>query len=245
MDSQNERKPIRGWFITGTDYGVGKTVVAGAIAWLLREAGRRVGVFKPIAIACRRDVRLGLVSGEAEFLAHCADSRDDLATINPVRYLQELDPFVAGQRLRQSIDFEVIRQSYARIAANSDAVVVEGVGGLLTPLDRKTCVADLAAEFGLPLIAVARAGLGTVNHVMLTIEAARSRGLAVDAVVLNHYESMQPTLAEELNPEAIAQLARVPMPIVVPFDEHVDPARGVMPGAILFPLRSFIRRSIS
>jgi dethiobiotin synthetase len=245
MGTPDEPRSFRGWFITGTDYGVGKTVVAGAIAWLLREAGKRVGVFKPVATACRHDIRLGLVSGDAEFLAHCADSPDNLATINPVRYSQELDPMAAAERSRQPIDFEAIRQSYAWIGSHSDVMIVEGVGGLLTPLDRRTGVAELAVEFGLPLIVVARAGLGTVNHVMLTIEAARSRGFAVDAVVLNHYESMQPTLAEELNPETIARLCRVPMPIVVPFDEHVAPARGVMPGAILFPLRSFVRRVLA
>lgn len=245
MDGSSLQKPFRGWFITGTDIGVGKTVVGGAIAWLLREAGKRVGVLKPVATACRRDVRLGLVSSDAEFLAHCADSPDNLATINPVRYSQELDPMVAAERSQQPVDFEAIRQSYAWIASHSDVMVVEGVGGLLTPLDRKTAVAELALELALPLIVVARAGLGAVDHVRLTVEAARSRGLTVDAVVLNHYASMLPTLAEELNPEAIARLARVPMPIVVPFDERVDPSRGVMPGSILYPLRSLVRRAVT
>jgi len=241
MAGESAQKPIRGWFGTGTDYGVGKTVIGGALARLLREAGRRAGVFKPVAVACRRDVRLGLVSGDAEFLAHCADSPDDLATINPVRFSQELDPMVAAERLRRPIDFGAIRGSFERIASHSDAMVVEGVGGLLTPLDPGTAVAELAVEFGLPLAVVARAGLGAVGQVMLTVEAARSRGLSVDAVVLNHYESMQPTLAEELNPEAIARLARVPMPIVVPFDEQVNPAKGVLPESILFPLRALVR----
>jgi dethiobiotin synthetase len=186
-----------------------------------------------------------LVSGDAEFLAHCADSPDNLTTINPVRYSQELDPMVAAERSRQPVDYETIRQSYAWIGSHSDVMIVEGVGGLLTPLDRKTAVAELAVEFGLPLIVVARAGLGAISQARLVVEAARSRGLEVAAVVLNHYESMQPTLAEELNPEAIARLAGVPMPIVVPFDERVDPAKGVMPGSILFPLRSLVRRALA
>src|SRR5687767_15999045 len=93
----NEEIRVAGWFVTGTDTGVGKTVIAGALAWLLREQGRRVGVFKPVATGCRRDVRLGLVSEDAEFLAHCAESQHNLETINPVRYAGELAPMVAAE----------------------------------------------------------------------------------------------------------------------------------------------------
>jgi len=241
----NEQATFRGWFVTGTDTGVGKTIIAGALARLLREAGRRVGVFKPVATGCRRDVRLGLVSADAEFLAHCADARHDLATINPVRYSQELAPMVAAERTRRPIEHDAIRDCYRRIRDESHVLIVEGIGGLLVPIDRKMMVADMAVEFGLPLIVVARAGLGTINHTLLTIEAARRRGLHVDAVVLNHYESMLPTLAEETNPEVIARLAKVPMPIVVPYDEQVDPAKGVLTESILFPLRPLVRQALS
>ncbi len=241
MSDTSTKTVLRGWFVTGADYGVGKTVVAGALARLLHDAGRRVGVCKPVAVGCRRDARLGLVSGDAEFLAHCADAPDDLATINPVRYAQELDPAVAAERSRRPLDLAAIRESYARIASHSDALVVEGVGGLLTPLDRDATVADLAAEFALPLILVLRAALGAVGQAMLAAEAARARRLTVDAVVLNHYESMQPTLAEELNPEGIVRYARMPMPIVVPHDGRVNLATGTLTEAVLYPLRRFVQ----
>lgn len=236
---------FRGWFVTGTDTGVGKTIIAGALARLLREAGRRVGVFKPVATGCRRDVRLGLVSGDSEFLAHCAESPDDLATITPVRYRAEVAPMVAAQRKRRPIDFTAIRDAWARITSHSDATIVEGVGGLLVPLDERTLVADLAVEFGLALIVVARAGLGTINHTLLTLEAARARGLRVDAVVLNRYESMQPTLAEETNPDVIARLGRAPVPIVVPNEPRVDPSRGMLTESVLHPLRTLVRSKIT
>lgn len=234
-----------GWFVTGTDTGVGKTIVAGALARLLREAGRRVGVFKPVATGCRRELDLGLVSGDAEFLAHCADSPDNLATINPVRYSEELAPMVAADRSKRPIDFEAMRDSHRRIASHSDVMIIEGVGGLLVPIDAKTTAADLAREFDLPLIVVARAGLGTINHTLLTLEAARARGLRVDAVVLNHYESMLPTLAEETNPEVVSRLGKVPLPIIVPFDEKVDPSKGVLTESILFPLRLLVRKTLA
>ncbi|MBN1491474.1 MAG: dethiobiotin synthase [Phycisphaerae bacterium] len=237
------REPFRGWFITGTDTGVGKTVIAGALAKLLREAGRRVGVFKPIATGCRREMDLGLVSGDTEFLAHCAESPDTLATISPVRYATALAPLVAAERSRRPIDHDAIRDAHAEIAGHSDVMIIEGIGGLLVPIERKLFVADLAVQFGLPLIIVARAGLGTLNHTLLTLEAARARKLRVDAVVLNHYESMLPTLAEETNPEVIARLGKVPMPVVVPFDKKVDPTKGTLTESVLYPLRALVKKA--
>jgi dethiobiotin synthetase len=235
---------FRGWFVTGTDTGVGKTVIAGAVARLLYEAGRRVGVMKPIATGCRYEIDLGLVSEDTEFLAHCAESPDTLATITPVCYHDPLAPMVAAQRARRPVDRDAIRESHRRIADHSDVLIVEGIGGLLVPLDRRTTVADLAAEFDLPLLVVAHAGLGTINHTMLTIDAARARGLTVDAIVLNRYNPSQPTLAEETNPETLAQLTRLPMPTVVPEDPGVNIAKGRLPEAVLNPLRPLVRAAL-
>jgi dethiobiotin synthetase len=230
---------MAGWFITGTDTGVGKTLVAGAMAVLLREAGRKVGVLKPVATGCRRDARLGLVSEDAEFLAHCADAEADLATINPVRYAGDLAPMVAAEQTRRPIDWEAIDRSWERIRTTTDDVIVEGAGGLLVPIDRKHNMADLAARFKLPIIIVARAELGTINHTLLTLEAARQRRLEVARVVVNGYRPASATLAEETNPDVIARLARIRIPIVVPFDPHTDMRQGIIGGAVLHPLREF------
>src|SRR5439155_2370082 len=169
------------------DTGVGKTVIAGALALLVRQEGRRVGVFKPVATSCRRDVRLGLVSEDAEFLAHCAESPETLETINPVRYAGELAPMAAAERQKKPIDWAAIEQSWDRIRNDSDWQVVEGAGGLLVPIDAQNSMADLAGRFGLPLVIVTRPGLGTINHTLLTIEAARNRKLPIACVVVNGY----------------------------------------------------------
>lgn len=233
----------RGWFVTGTDTGVGKTVIAGALAWLVRETGRRVGVFKPVATGCRRDARLGLVSADAEFLAHCADARENLETINPVRYRGELAPMVAAERQHRPIDWPAIRRSWEQIR-QADWVVVEGAGGLLVPIDREHSMADLARELGLPLVIVARPGLGTINHTLLTIEAARGRGLSVAAVVINKYRPESATLAEESNPEVIGRLARMPIPLIVPLDRKTDIETGRLGESVLYPLRGFVAHSV-
>jgi dethiobiotin synthetase len=236
---------VSGWFVTGTDTDVGKTVIAGALAMLVRQEHRRVGVFKPVATGCRRDLRLGLISEDAELLAHCAEASENLETINPVRYAGDLAPMVAAERQRRPIDWEAIDRSWDRIHTSAEWVIVEGAGGLLVPIDRDHDMAHLAARFALPLIIVARAGLGSINHTLLTIEAARARRLEIAAVVINGYRPASATLAEETNPEVIARLAKLRIPLVVPFDPRTDPRQGVIGESVLYPLRAFVRDTLA
>ncbi|HYO08156.1 MAG TPA: dethiobiotin synthase [Tepidisphaeraceae bacterium] len=206
---------IPGLFVTGTDTGVGKTVVAGAIARALRGQGHRVGVLKVAATGCvhRRE---GWVSEDAEFLAHCADAAQPLDVIAPVRYAEPLAPAVAAQRAGVGFDWDAVARSLAMIARDSDAMVVEGVGGIMVPLDPKHTVLDVAAWLNLPAVIVARAGLGTINHTLLTIEALRSRGVPVAGVVINRYPTDTPDLATETNPRAIEKWGRIPVLAIVP-----------------------------
>lgn len=236
---------MNGWFVTGTDTGVGKTVVGGALALLVRQAGLRAGAFKPVATGCRRDMRLGLVSEDAEFLAHCADAAEDLATINPIRYAGDLAPMVAAEWYKRPIDWDAIDRSWKRIRQTSDWVVAEGAGGLLVPIDRDNCMADLARRLDLPLVIVARPGLGTINHTLLTLEAARARHLPVAAVVINGYRPGSATLAEESNPEVIGRLAGMSIPLIVPFDARTDTRQGNIGESVLYPLRDFVRQSLA
>lgn len=233
-----------GWFITATDTGVGKTVIAGALAWLVRQRGRRPGVFKPIATGCRHDPRLGLVNEDTEFLAHCAEAPETLEVITPVCYAGELAPMVAARREHRPIDWNVIEESYDRIRSASDWMIVEGIGGLLVPIDDTRNVADLARRLDLPLVIVARPGLGTINHTLLTIEAARTRNLEVAAVIINGYEPSSGTLAEETNPQTIAELAGMRIPLIVPHDRHVDVSKGQLSESVLYPLREFVNASL-
>jgi len=175
-----------GLFVTGTDTEVGKTLIAGAIARRLRRSGRRIEVFKPAATGCRR-TREGLVSSDAEFLAACADSRMTLADITPLRFKAALAPNAAAERERRSVDLEAIFEAYSRVVAAADVVIVEGVGGLLCPISNDFWVVHFARMVNLPVVIVARAGLGTINHTLLTLHAARSAGLNVAGVIINRY----------------------------------------------------------
>jgi len=223
--------PVRGLFVTGTDTDVGKTLIAGAIAANLRQLGRRVAVFKPAASGCSRS-RGQLVSADAEFLAACADSPDVLSDIAPVRYAAPLAPNVAAQREGPPVNVEAIFNAYARLTAQADVVIVEGVGGLLCPLSDDLWVIHLARLMALPLVVVARAGLGTINHTLLTLHAARSAGLYVAGVVVNRYPPDLLTdyqqgatagaaddIAPLTNPHQIASKGRTGILAVVPDED--------------------------
>ncbi|HUS46796.1 MAG TPA: dethiobiotin synthase [Phycisphaerae bacterium] len=177
---------LRGLFVTGTDTEVGKTLIAGAIARSLARRGHNVEVFKPVATGCRRR-REGLVSEDAVFLAACVDSRRMLSDIAPVRYSSALAPNVAAEREGRAVDLALIFDAYRRLAADDPGVVVEGIGGLLCPITDEFWVAHLARLLALPVVIVARSGLGTINHTLLTLHAARSAGLNVAGVVMNRY----------------------------------------------------------
>jgi len=236
---------IPGLFITGTDTGVGKTIVAGAIARCLRHAGKSVEVFKPVATGCRRTFE-GLVSEDAQFLAACADSRRSLAEIAPLRFGPALAPNVAAARTGRTVDLEAIFDGYRRLKDAAEVVVVEGVGGLLCPLSDKFWLIHLAKMLALPVVIVCRAHLGTINHTLLTIHAARSAGLHVAGVVMNRYRADgQPRQATEgaapdepspwdddlaifTNPEQIANLGRTEVLAVVPEEAANNVAKATL-----------------
>src|SRR5437879_420278 len=135
--------PLPGLLVTGTDTGVGKTVIAGAIARWFYSRGRRVAVLKPVATGCVKR-REGLGSGDAEFLAVCSSTPHPLDLICPQRYHEPLAPSVAAKRAGQPLDWEAIARSIRLMSADSDVMIVEGVGGVMVPMDEKHLVLDLA-----------------------------------------------------------------------------------------------------
>jgi dethiobiotin synthetase len=201
--------------VTGTDTGVGKTLVAGAIGWWFRARGFRVGVLKPCATGCVRR-REGLVSEDAEFLAHCADARFPLDVICPQRYVEPLAPAVAAQRAGRPLDWQAIDRSIAQMSAESDVMIVEGVGGVLVPMDARHTFRDVMAWLGAPAVLVARPALGTINHTLLSVEALRARDIAVAGVVINRYPAENASVAEETNPGSIETWGKVPVLCMVP-----------------------------
>jgi len=213
--------PIPSLFITGTDTEVGKTVIAGAIADWFRRRGARVAVLKPAATGCvhRRE---GLVSEDAEFLAACADARFPLDLICPQRYVEPLAPAVAAERAGQPLDWAAIDRSIRLMSGQSDILIIEGVGGIMVPMDGRHTVLDMAGWLASPAVVVARANLGTINHTLLTVRALRSAQVRVAGVVVNRYRADGATVAEESNGRSIEKWGKVPVLATVPAGEIVE-----------------------
>ncbi|HET7418287.1 MAG TPA: dethiobiotin synthase [Solirubrobacterales bacterium] len=194
-----------GVFVTGTGTEVGKTVVAAVIARTLAAEGRRVAVFKPAVTGLEEE-------GETDhaLLRRASGSQQSDEEIAPYRYDPPASPHLAAALAGEEIRPERLREAALAVAASAEAIVCEGVGGLLVPLSPDYLVRDLAADLGYPLVIVAAPGLGTINHTMLTVEAARSAGLEVAAIVLNPWPE-QPTEIEASNRETIADLSGLPV----------------------------------
>ncbi|MGZ6694722.1 MAG: dethiobiotin synthase [Solirubrobacteraceae bacterium] len=193
---------MRGVFVSGTDTGVGKTVVAAALTAAMRAAGERVGAFKPVVTGI--DEPDGERPADHELLAAAAGRPADEVT--PHRFGPAVSPHLAAQLAGTELDPAALVAAARRV--DCDVLVAEGVGGLLVPLTPAYAVLDLACELGLGLVIAARPGLGTINHTLLTIRAARGAGLAVRAVVLTPWPQ-RPTAMQESNAAAIAELGVV------------------------------------
>jgi dethiobiotin synthetase len=195
---------MRGVFVTGTDTGVGKTVLAAAICAALAARGERVAALKPVITGL--DEEPGEWPPDHELLAASAsaDQTPDDVALYP--FGPPASPHLAAELGGASIEPAAIVAAARQAARGADALVVEGVGGLLVPLTPAYLVRDLAAELALPVVIAARPGLGTINHTLLTLEAARGAGLAVAGVVLTPWPE-QPSAVEHSNLATLAELA--------------------------------------
>lgn len=220
---------FNGVFVSGTGTEVGKTIVAAALARTLAAEGRTVHVFKPAVTGLEE-------AGEAdhELLRRAAGSEQSDAEIAPYRYQPPVSPHLAAALAGEEIDPERLLATARAAATGADVLVCEGVGGLLVPLVGDLSVAmreksnpppyfvrDLAVDLELPLVIAASPGLGTINHTLLTIEAARAAELEVVAVVLTPWAE-EPSKIERSNRETIEALGEVKV-LTLPHLDLSDP----------------------
>jgi len=216
---------FRSIFVTGTDTGVGKTLVAAGVVAALVRRGVNVGVMKPVATGGKR--RGGrLVSEDAELLQRAAGARDPIEMVNPVCLEPPLAPSVASRITHRPVDLRLVWKAFKVLASAHECLVIEGIGGLMTPLLERYSVAHLALRLGLPILVVARPTLGTINHTVLTVHAARSFGLSVHGLVVNHHARFRIGVAERLNPETLEAESNAPLLAEVPFLGD-DPAKAL------------------
>jgi dethiobiotin synthetase len=201
-------------FVTGTDTEVGKTVVAAGLALALKKRGLDVGVMKPTATGCRV-VRGKLVAEDVEYLVGASGSDDEHELICPYMLREPLAPEVAGQLEHVRIDSRKIIRAFKELRRRHEALIVEGAGGVFVPIKKNYFMIDLIAALDTPMVIVARPGLGTINHTLLTREVARERKIEVAGIIINNYIE-RPSLAERTNPHVIRRYSSAELLGIMP-----------------------------
>lgn len=205
----------KGFFITGTDTGVGKTFVTAGILAVLKEKGINIGVMKPVETGCPEN-NGELEPRDALFLKKMSGASDDMDLINPYRFKAPLAPSIASRLENKNIDLKKVKQCYEALASEHSLMLVEGAGGLLTPLNEAQTVADLIKLLNLPIIVIAASRLGAINHTLLTVKYAQSNDIEVKGIVLN-YPSLAVDESLSTNQAEIKRLANVPVFGELPF----------------------------
>jgi dethiobiotin synthetase len=202
--------PLKGVFVTGTDTGVGKTWIAAGVTAVLRQWGLKAVYFKPVQSGCPEE-NGRLIPTDARLAQELAGLKEPLEVLTPTTLRLPLAPGVAAIHEGTQIDLGQWAASIRNLAGRYDFLVVEGVGGLCVPLiGTKFLVLDLVSWLRLPLVVVARPGLGTINHTALTVMAARQKALPVAGVIFNRFP-LKTSLAEETNPKVIEAITEVPV----------------------------------
>lgn len=225
----------KGIFITGTDTGVGKTIVSAAIIRALIKKGVKVGAMKPVETGCVKARVKGqgkiLIPSDGMFLKEMAGMDDSIDLVTPIRFENPLAPMVASELEKVPVEINNIFDAYDVLSEKYDFMVVEGVGGLLVPILKRQkargkgrkvyFVADLIRELKLPVVVVARPTLGTINHTLLTVNYALKEGLDILGVIINNHSPQTVDIAEKTNPGVLKELCPVPVIGTMPYISYV------------------------
>ncbi|GAW94086.1 dethiobiotin synthase [Calderihabitans maritimus] len=198
----------RGFFVTATDTGVGKTVLTAALAKYWRKKGVNAGVMKPAQSGAE-------TVSDGELLVKFAGVDDPWEDVVPYSFREPLAPAVAARLEGVEVRKEIILERFRKLEGRHELMLVEGAGGLMVPLSEDTLVAHLARDLGLPLLVVARPNLGTINHTLLTVAAARQIGLEVAGIVINGYRD-RGDYGEKTNPGLIEYWSQIPILGIIP-----------------------------
>ena len=211
----------KGFFVTGTDTGVGKTIMAGALLKAMIFLGAKPCAMKPLESGCGKEGDV-LVPYDGMFLKQMAHVDEPLHLITPCCFENPLAPLAASEEEMTDADLMAVRKTYTKLSQKYDSIVVEGIGGIMVPIRKDYFVSNLAAEFELPLVVVTRPGLGTINHTMLTVHYALREGLKVAGVIINYSRSPEHSMAEKTNPVVLAKICPVPIIGIFPYLKTVD-----------------------
>ena len=217
---------MQGYFITGTDTNVGKTVVTACLANLFKNRGENVGVMKPIETGVDPECSSS-ANSDAKFLIEVTGVQDALEDVCPYRLKTPVSPYQAARLEGKELYPEKILERFRALQSKHSMMLVEGIGGLLVPITRRYNVTDLALQMNLPLIIVSRIQIGILNHTLLTINAARQHGLKVAGVILNPVYKGELDTIEEEQGSLIEELSDTPILGNCPYIHDVS-SKGVI-----------------
>jgi len=212
----------KGIFIAGTDTDVGETVVTAALACCIKNSGNSVAAVKPFQTGTEEE---GLL--DIEFIYKVLGLPFEMNDVCPVRLSKPLSPYSAAMQENKEINIlSIVSPLKEKFLTSEGTTLFEGAGGLMVPITKNYFMSDFAKDMGLPVIIVARPGLGTLNHTLLSIEHAKKKGLQILGIVISNYPS-NPDLAESLNIAAINKLTEVEIVGVIPSIDGVDVQNGL------------------
>jgi dethiobiotin synthetase len=205
---------VKSYFITGTDTGVGKTTVTAALASCIKNLGVNVGMMKPIATGTPQ--KSGFKSSDASILCQSCGVNDSEDLVNPIFMPLVASPYDVSKTLEIKFDKEIIFEKFAKLKSMHEMLLVEGIGGIMTPLSRDYFVADMIKDMGLHTIIITRSTLGTLNHTMMTVKTCRDHEIPIQGIVVNNYDEKGET-AEKNSPSTIYEITNVPILGALPF----------------------------
>ena len=207
-------------FITGTDTGVGKTIVTAAVCSCIKSSGKRVAAMKPIQTGTDTQKTLDI-----EFVYKVLDEEFLIDDVCPYRFTKPLSPKLASEVSGKEIHVNDILSAYKTLEEKFEYVVIEGAGGILAPVKNNYFIVDLINEMESPVIIVTRPALGTINHTLLTIESAKNKGLSILGIIVNKYP-IDPDDSELTNPDEIASISGLPILGIIPEIQEVNVEYG-------------------
>ena len=202
-------------FITGTDTNVGKTLITACIAAALLRKGKKVAVYKPVQ--CGNLLKNKIKSPDLALVKKLSGISDD-CLFNDYSFKFASSPHLAAELENQKVDVDLIKKHYKHISKKFDYVLIEGAGGLVVPLTRSYTILDLIHELSVPVLIVSRAGLGTINHTSLTLEALKSKNIKIIGVIINYFKGGK---IEDDNKKIICELNYVDIIGVAPLSKNL------------------------
>ncbi len=229
MTSHESPVTSHGIFVTGTDTGVGKTLVSCALLRAYSARGLRVVGMKPVSSGAQPEAG-GLRSDDVEKILAAGNVAPPRELVNPYCFTHPIAPHIAAREAGTHIDLMQIERAYAELGKQADMVIVEGVGGFCVPLNARENTADLAQRLSLPVLLVIGIRLGCLNHALLTVQAIRARGLALSGWVANHVDPQMAFASD--NVDALAERIAAPLIGRIAFSDAPDSSRAAVALAI-------------